>query len=115
MAWEARKRGGRYYTRSRRVAGRVVRDYVGFGERGERAYWHDRRKHAAKALARDALERAQERCQAADMALVSYCGDIERHLRATLAGAGYHQHKRGEWRRRRGSSGSSGGSGGTGH
>jgi hypothetical protein len=53
MAWERRGRGRRYYTRSTRHAGKVVREYVGRGAAGELA------------AAEDALRRAQRQAERA--------------------------------------------------
>jgi hypothetical protein len=101
MAWETRERGGRYYTRSRREDGRVVREYVGAGAVGELAALRDaqerrRRKEAderGQALLKQAGELAapvSELCEATDVL-----------LRAHLVAAGYARHK-GEWRLKRG-------------
>jgi hypothetical protein len=97
MGWE--KKGS--YTRSRRVNGRVLREYVGTGEI---ALW---------AAALDALARRErEAAQAAERARRRKQDDLDLRLdevnvlaellaRAALEAAGYHQHKRGEWRKRR--------------
>ncbi len=99
MGWE---KDGRYYTRSSRVNGRVVREYVGSGEqsilsarldailRGQRQKERQRERQQCQAL------------QAEDRKLRAYCQSVETLLRAVLIGAGYHQHARGKWRKRRG-------------
>jgi len=100
---ETRQRGGSYYTRSRRVNGRVVREYIGGGERGEQAA-------AADAIARERREaeraehtREVRQRDTAQAQLMSWYAAVDAHLHRALTVAGYHQHKRGEWRRRRGS------------
>jgi len=98
MAWESRNRSGRYYTRSHKVNGRVVRTYIGCGRYAElaaEADGHDREKRALAAAAwrakRDAIE--------AERADVRALGEaVEVAVAADLADLGYHK-ERGEWRR----------------
>jgi hypothetical protein len=99
--WERRKRGGLYYTRSRKEGGRVVREYIGGGLLGEIAALDDeyerRRRQEETAFWKEEHERldalvapVQELCEAADVI-----------ARAALISTGYYQHNRGEWRQRR--------------
>jgi hypothetical protein len=87
MAWETRERGGRYYTRSRRKDGRVVREYLGGGLVGELASETDRIRWERREIDDLCRRRGLER--------------LEILLRAHLIAAGYHRRK-GEWRRARG-------------
>src|SRR5687767_10672680 len=103
MAWERRARGGLYYTRSRKVAGKVIREYVGGGLAGELA------------AAEDAKQRAEHsdraRAWTATMAALGEFGaDVERFQSSveTLVTAaflvyGYRRHG-GEWRKQHGKS-----------
>lgn len=98
MAWESRNGLGRYYTRSRRVNGRVVREYVGSGD------------YALFAAALDERERTERVQEAADWRAERGAMNDERDnvralgvaveaaLAAELADLGYHK-ERGEWRR----------------
>ncbi len=99
MGWE---KDGRYYTRSSRVNGRVVREYVGSGEL---SLLSARLDAILRAERRAERERDKQQCQALqseDEELRAYCQAVETVLRDALTGAGYHQHARGEWRKRRG-------------
>ena len=101
MAWE-RRGSNLFYYQYERVDGRVRKKYVGAGDVAEAIAHADetiRRSRAARSeRARVELEEAktlasagEELCEAADILAV-----------AQLVAAGYHRHKGGEWRMRRG-------------
>ena len=103
MAWEKRKRGGRYYTRSRRSPEdrRVLREYVGSGPLAEIVAEEDRTKRELAEAARKREKTELERLEAliAPVEELSEAAEILAH--AHLIAAGYHRHK-GEYRRARG-------------
>ena len=101
MAWERRKRGGLYYTRSRKVRGRVVREYIGGGLAGQLAANTDAEQRAKRQVRAKALRDERIRLETADAPVVKFCEVVETLVRETLMLAGYHQHHRGEWRRKR--------------
>jgi hypothetical protein len=96
MAWE---RG--YYYRVRKVNGRVVREYVGAGEVAHLVAQMDALEREQRLL--KALEESQEKdeLKALDADLKAVSERIDLAVCAALLAAGFHQHKRGEWRRRR--------------
>jgi hypothetical protein len=92
---------GRYYIRMRKINGRVVSEYVGCGPMAERAAQMDalRRKERQRAAqARRALK-AELAALNADMKAMMKATELV--ARAVLLAAGYHQHRHGEWRKRR--------------
>jgi hypothetical protein len=96
MGWE---RG--YYYRVRKVNGRVVREYFGAGEAAELVAEMDALERERRQL--EALERRQEKddLKALDADLKALNERIDLAARAALVAAGFHQHKRSEWRKRR--------------
>jgi hypothetical protein len=96
MGWE---RG--YYYRVRKVNGRVIREYVGTGDVAALAAQMDALKRERRQL--EALERREEKneLKALETELKAMNERTELAARAALLVAGFHQHKRGEWRKRR--------------
>jgi len=100
MAWERRNRGGLYYTRSRRINGRVHREYYGCGARGHIAAAEDEARRVRQA-ARSKAERVErESLDRLDESLQSLDESYSLLLHTVLRRAGFYQHQ-GEWRRHR--------------
>jgi hypothetical protein len=97
MGWDR----GRYYTRSRKVNGRVEREYVGAGPVAELVAKMDATQRQERE-ARQAEKRARRaEIEALDAPLEALDELAELVARAALVAAGFRQHKRGEWRKRR--------------
>jgi len=100
MAWE---RG--YYYRVRRENGRVVREYVGRGRVAELMAKLDaldrEKEREERRLDAAALRNEKAELAALDADLEALIETTDLLARAALVAAGYHQHKRGEWRKRR--------------
>ena len=103
MAWENE---GRYYTRSRRVCGLVVRQYVDSGDLGALGAFDDAKERFERKLRRALQEAEHDSDKAQEKAMTDYFKGVDAALAESLLAAGYHQHK-GQWRRRRGTKESS--------
>jgi hypothetical protein len=100
MGWEVRGRC-RFYTRSRKVAGRVVREYIGTGPVAEIAAAADALRRADRRAAAEALRGEQARWRAALAPLLELSRAVDVVVRAALLAAGYHRHSRSLWRKKR--------------
>ena len=100
MGWETRRGRSRYYTRSRTVGGRTLREYVGGGLIGEQAAAADAQQRAERAARRLAQQTDQAAWEAADAPVRQLGRLLDLLVRAHLVSGGYHRHG-GEWSRRR--------------
>ncbi len=94
------KRG--YFYRSRRVAGKVRRDYFGRGVFAELAALMLDEARARHAKTAEAKKTHLANLTAADGLLRALDLQLDLVASAYLAGAGFHRHERGPWIRRKG-------------
>jgi hypothetical protein len=100
VAWERRDRSGPYYTRSRKVGSRVMREYVGGGVVGELAARLDALARQRREEGREAWLIEKERLEAVDLQIEELCTMTDSLAEMVLTHAGY-DNRRGEWRRKR--------------
>jgi len=101
MGWEKRERGGLYYTRSKKVGGRVIREYVGGGTLGHLTALQDAQERRRQEEEAALWNEERERLEALLAPVEDLCEAAEILYRAALLSAGYRRHQRGEWRRQR--------------
>ncbi len=101
MGWETRQRGGRYYTRSYRQGGQVKRRYVGAGIWGKLAAMADEERHLEALEERERIQAEIDRWKALDAQFSQAHEAIMATVKQSLVDAGFHQHHRGDWRRKR--------------
>jgi len=97
MSWERRK-GRDYYYRGCRQGKRVRKVYLGGGSEAVEAARIDAERRAKEQAER--TERAE--AEQLDAQMDRMCRAVQRLMSAVLYGAGFHQHARGAWRKRRG-------------
>lgn len=101
MAWETRKRGDWYYTRTRREHGRFVREYVGGGIVGEVAAMLDAEERAERDAERARMRAEHEQAREVSEALAALEAVTREAIADVLHAEGFHRHNR-TWRRKRG-------------
>ena len=97
MAWKQRS----YYVRNVRRGNQVVSHYVGGGPVGARAEAYARSTSAARV---DLVTRASAECARLallEQPLETFSTVLDVLVRAMLVAHGYHQHERGQWRKKR--------------
>ena len=97
MGWDK----GKYYTRSVRRNGRVEREYVGCGELAHVIAQVDAWERTERKMRRLTEEIERDEIDALDRLIRIMFDATESLVRSELELAGYHQHDRGSWRKKR--------------
>jgi hypothetical protein len=102
MAWE-RREGRVYYYRSRRVEGRVAKDYFGSRHEAEMAEQADVESRERRLAESQELSKTRAILAPLDQQMAALDRACDTLKRATLVAAGFYEHNY-AWRRRRGRS-----------
>jgi hypothetical protein len=97
MGWDK----GKYYSRSKKVNGRVEREYIGKGELAQLLAQIDAAERDRRRAERAAVKAERAELDALFGALIELDRAADVLARAALTAAGYRRHNRGEWRKRR--------------
>ena len=100
MGWETRKGKGSYYTRSRRVDGRVVREYIGTGPAAEFVADLDDLDRSKRRMYLMEFDKERKAQSLIDRIINEETEIVQNLTQAVLLVNGYHKHK-GQWRKKR--------------
>ncbi len=100
MSWESRKSGGRYYTRSKRINGQIIREYVGGGLAGELAAAMDQEERSERESQVQELRKTRTLNADLDLTLCGYFQTVNTVSNWLMLAAGCHRPKR-QWRKKR--------------
>jgi hypothetical protein len=102
VSWETRNGKGRYYVRTWREGGRIVREYIGAGAYGECVAADDARARAERVDEAAAARAEVEQLSELDKLVAASAQAARVVASQALIAAGYRRHQRGEWRKTRG-------------
>jgi len=102
MSWEWRGQR-RYYYRARRDGDRVIKEYMGpeGSVMAENAAEEDAKMRTTKAMLRRAEQERRQSFEVAQAQVTAMGRMVSDVVSDVLLAAGYYQHRRGPWRRRR--------------
>jgi hypothetical protein len=101
MGWDKQSNGKLYYYRARWDGTKVVKEYVGTGAVGEQAALADAEARLERNAAKQTWQRMWAAMDTAQQPLNEVCNAAHQLARMALILAGFYQHNRREWRRRR--------------
>jgi hypothetical protein len=104
MAWETRRRGSVYYTRSVRVNGVVRRHYLGKDNLAYLIASLDEDERTLRDCESEAWHLERKAALRQEAPLIEFDQGLDALLAATFTAAGYHRPNYGPWRKKRGTS-----------